>query len=103
MNSSALRTPNLNDWLYIAAGILLVLTGMQIFYAFHRAGPNSSKTLSAQIHPLQTAERGAVRLDRSLKAGQLIRYLNWLSGLCFIIVGVWLAWPVAVRILFPGH
>jgi nickel/cobalt transporter (NicO) family protein len=146
---------HLNDWLYIAAGILLVLTGMQIFYAFHRSGPSSAMTLTAQIHPLWiavgigivpcplaaviflfclsaglvwqgilmialfalgmgvtlsvvaftawTAQRGAVRLGRSLKAGQIIRYLNWLSGLFFIIIGVLLAWPAAGRILFPGH
>ncbi|MBV5336928.1 MAG: hypothetical protein J0653_02755, partial [Deltaproteobacteria bacterium] len=46
---------HLNDWLYIAAGILLALTGMQIFYAFHRAGPSSARTLTAQIHPLWIA------------------------------------------------
>lgn len=146
---------HLNDWLYITAGILLVLTGMQIFYAFHRAGPSSARTLTAQIHPLwiaagigivpcplaaviflfclsaglvwqgilmvalfalgmgvtlsvvaftvQTAQRTTVRLGRGLKTGQLIHYLNWLSGLFFIIIGVLLAWPAATRILFPGH
>lgn len=77
MISSAIRTPNLNDWLYIAAGILLVLTGMKIFYAFHRTGP--------------------------LKFGQISRYLKWFSGLFFVIIGVLLAWPATARILFPGH
>ena len=146
---------HLNDWLYIVAGILLVLSGMQIFYAFHRAGPSSSTALTAPIHPLWiaagigivpcplaaviflfclsagllwqglllvalfalgmgitlffvaftvwAAQHGVFRFSRPRNAGSLIRALNWFSGLFFIILGIVLAWPAVMRILFPGR
>jgi len=144
-----------NEWLYIGAGFLLILTGAQTIYAYyqrsHQPKQEAPEAVQTAIHPFWIAasigivpcplsavififclsaglilqgivfvaafalgmgvtlfgvafmvwvtRRTASRLGTGGASLEYVHYINCLSGLFFIILGVLVAWPFLKKMM----